>query len=212
MAPHLVWLVENDFLPFAYANARAAPVRGLLDHVGHPPVFAIGQAVFLMPALLIAPRWFGRGNVRRRSGTQPTADAFDQRIVALLAFGPAATTMAFSALSGRGTIAMWGYPLWLFLGLCIVLWANTALDPFAWLASWGHGPSCLRSSGSFSLPAIRFCRHSIIAIARFLSRRSAWRRACAPVPRGDRKAACLCHRRHVGRRQCRPLRQEHPVC
>ena len=23
MAPHLVWLVQNDFLPFAYADARA---------------------------------------------------------------------------------------------------------------------------------------------------------------------------------------------
>ena len=25
MAPHLLWLVHNDFLPFAYASARAAP-------------------------------------------------------------------------------------------------------------------------------------------------------------------------------------------
>ena len=30
MAPHLVWLVRNDFLPFAYASARAAPARGLV--------------------------------------------------------------------------------------------------------------------------------------------------------------------------------------
>ena len=36
MAPHLLWLVRNDFLPFAYASARAAPSRGLLDHVVHP--------------------------------------------------------------------------------------------------------------------------------------------------------------------------------
>src|SRR5262249_57078102 len=57
------------------------------------------------------------------------ADAFDRRIVTLLAFGPAATTVAMSALSGRGAIAMWGYPLWLFLGLWIVLYARTALEP-----------------------------------------------------------------------------------
>src|SRR6476660_4040027 len=54
MAPHLVWLVRNDFLPFAYAEARAAPVRGLLDHVMHPTVFAVSQLVFMLPALLIA--------------------------------------------------------------------------------------------------------------------------------------------------------------
>jgi hypothetical protein len=38
MAPHLVWLVDNDFLPFAYADMRAAPARGLLDHVLRPLV------------------------------------------------------------------------------------------------------------------------------------------------------------------------------
>src|SRR5262250_2178104 len=54
MAPHLVWLVRNDFLPFAYASARSAPSRGLIDHVLHPLLFALGQLAFLLPALLIA--------------------------------------------------------------------------------------------------------------------------------------------------------------
>src|SRR5712692_5895452 len=137
MAPHLVWLVKNDFLPFAYASARAAPSRGVIDHVTHPAVFAISQAVFLIPALLIAATlvW-----PRPRAPVAGAADAFDRRIIALLAFGPAATTMALSAVSGRGTIAMWGYPLWLFLGLWIVLHASAALDPARLariMASWG---------------------------------------------------------------------------
>ena len=54
MAPHLVWLVRNDFLPFAYASARAAPSRGVLDHVLHPAVFLVSQLTFLLPALAIA--------------------------------------------------------------------------------------------------------------------------------------------------------------
>jgi hypothetical protein len=119
-APHLLWLVQNDFLPFAYANARAAPTRGVLDHVWHPLVFAIGQAVFLLPALLIALGVFWP-RPREIEDKARAPDAFDRRIVALLAFGPALTTFALSALTGRGVIAMWGYPLWLFLGLWIVL-------------------------------------------------------------------------------------------
>src|SRR5262249_11095649 len=39
MAPHLIWLVRDDFLPFAYASARATQSHGLLDHVVHPLVF-----------------------------------------------------------------------------------------------------------------------------------------------------------------------------
>jgi 4-amino-4-deoxy-L-arabinose transferase-like glycosyltransferase len=129
MAPHLLWLIRNDFLPFAYASARAAPSRGLFDHLLHPVVFAVSQLVFLIPALLIAAAlvW---PKARDEAPTTPsTADAFDRRIVTLLAFGPAATTVALSAISGRGTIAMWGYPLWLFLGLWMVLHAPRVVEP-----------------------------------------------------------------------------------
>jgi hypothetical protein len=126
MAPHLAWLVQNDFLPFAYAERRAAPSRGFLDHVVHPTVFAASQLFFLIPGLAIAAAYFWP---RPRTPLARTADDFDRRIIALLAFGPAATTIALSALTGRGAIAMWGYPLWLFLGLWIVMEAPRAIEP-----------------------------------------------------------------------------------
>jgi hypothetical protein len=69
---------------------------------------------------------------RRATGEQPVAslaDAFDLRIVTWLAFGPIVTVLAMSLVSGRGTVAMWGYPLWLFLGTWLVLVARRALDP-----------------------------------------------------------------------------------
>ena len=128
MAPHLVWLVHNDFLPFAYAEHRALPSRGLIDHVWHPLQFTLGQLFFLVPSLLIAAAAVLSAPGRERAADRIGADAFDRRIVALLAFGPMATVLALSALSGRGTVAMWGYPLWLFLGVWLVLTARRALD------------------------------------------------------------------------------------
>ena len=56
------------------------------------------------------------------------ADDFDRRIVTLIAFGPAAAMLALIAASGRGAVTMWGYPLWLFLGLWIVLFVPRTLD------------------------------------------------------------------------------------
>src|SRR5262245_21034745 len=130
MTPHLIWLVRNDFLPFAYASARSAPVRGVFDHVLHPLAFAVGQLAFMLPALIIAAAFlWPRPKSADAAATAVGADAFDRRIVTLLTFGPAVTTMVLSALSGRGTIAMWGYPLWLFLGVWIVLVARTAIEP-----------------------------------------------------------------------------------
>jgi 4-amino-4-deoxy-L-arabinose transferase-like glycosyltransferase len=126
MAPHIVWLVQNDFLPFAYADMRATPARGPLDHVLHPIVFAAGQLAFALPALLIAaPLVWPRP---KEPAPSAPAAAFDRRIVTLLAFGPAATVTALSFITGRGTVALWGYPLWLFLGLWIVLFSGVALD------------------------------------------------------------------------------------
>src|SRR5205085_7881773 len=41
---------------------------------------------------------------------------------------PAAALVIGSLVTGRGLIAMWGYPLWLFLGLWIVLRARVVAD------------------------------------------------------------------------------------
>jgi Dolichyl-phosphate-mannose-protein mannosyltransferase len=128
MAPHLIWLVRNDFLPFAYAEHRAVLSRGWYDHLWHPFQFGISQVFFLIPSFLIAAPLF---IPRRAAGEQPIAslaDPFDLRIVTWLAFGPIVTVLAMSFVSGRGTVAMWGYPLWLFLGTWLVLVARRALD------------------------------------------------------------------------------------
>jgi 4-amino-4-deoxy-L-arabinose transferase-like glycosyltransferase len=125
-APHLVWLVRNDFLPFAYASARAVPSRGALDHLAHPLVFAASQVAALLPALAIAgPLYWPRPAA---PASVAPGDDFDRRIVTVLAFGPAAIVIALSLVTGRGLVAMWGYPLWLFLGLWIVMTAGRVID------------------------------------------------------------------------------------
>jgi 4-amino-4-deoxy-L-arabinose transferase-like glycosyltransferase len=133
--PHMVWLVQSDFLPFRYADARAAPVRGILDHVVHPLVFVVGQIVWLLPSGLIALPLVHP----RREAQKSSIDALDRRIVTLLAFGPAALLIAGSVITGRGLIAMWGYPLWLFVGLWVVIatgpateWARARRAALAW--------------------------------------------------------------------------------
>ena len=129
MAPHLIWLVRNDFLPFAYAEHRAVLSRGWYDHLWHPFQFAVSQLFFLIPSLIIAAPLFVPKRKADEARVAPSADAFDRRIVAWLAFGPIVTVLVMSLVSGRGTVAMWGYPLWLFLGLWLVMTAERALTP-----------------------------------------------------------------------------------
>jgi hypothetical protein len=117
--------VQNDFLPFAYAEGRSPPSRGWLDHLFNPAEYVGAQLFFLIPSLIIAAPLFWPSG---KSPPRGEADAFDRRIVTLLVFGPALTLLALSLVSGRGTQAMWGFPLWLFLGLWLVLFARPALD------------------------------------------------------------------------------------
>jgi hypothetical protein len=129
MAPHLIWLVQTDFLPFAYASHRAAPVRGWYDHILHPAIFTGSQVFFLLPSLFIAAALlWPRPKASPPVSPAHAADAFDRRIVTLLAFGPGAAMILLTGVSGRGTFAMWGYPLWLFIGLWIAMVVRSALD------------------------------------------------------------------------------------
>ena len=124
MGPHLVWLWQHDWLPLAYVEARAKVSGGLAGHLTHPLVFALAQLLWLVPALLIAlPLLF-----RPFDSYATRADDFDRRILAVLAFGPAITLLTASALTGRSLVAMWGYPLWLFLGPFIVVWVSARID------------------------------------------------------------------------------------
>jgi 4-amino-4-deoxy-L-arabinose transferase-like glycosyltransferase len=124
-APHLIWLIRNDFVPFAYAESRARHFRGALDYVAKPFDFLLSQLNFLWPSLLIVSP-FLRRDMPRPDEAAPgefarSADAFDRRIVTLLAFGPTLTLVLLSVVTGRSMVAIWGYPLWLFLGLWIMM-------------------------------------------------------------------------------------------
>ncbi|HUC51163.1 MAG TPA: glycosyltransferase family 39 protein [Xanthobacteraceae bacterium] len=132
-SPHVVWLFQTDFLPFAYASHRATAVRGWFDHFLHPAIFATGQIFFLLPSLFIAGALFWPKPKRPPAGVQfgakpDVVDPFDRRIVTLLAFGPGLAMIALTAITGRGTVAMWGYPLWLFVGVWIVMVSRTSFD------------------------------------------------------------------------------------
>jgi hypothetical protein len=128
-APHLVWLARNDFLPFAYADARALPSRGVLDHVWHPFLFLVSQVGAIAPAIFIASPLFRTDAGKFWTGKLRLDFSDDTfRIVTLLAWGPTIFLVALSALTGRGLLAMWGFPLAIFIGLWLVMLAKAEID------------------------------------------------------------------------------------
>jgi 4-amino-4-deoxy-L-arabinose transferase-like glycosyltransferase len=119
-SPHLVWLVQNHFPTFGYAEARAGHSAGVLHRIFAPFHFLLAQLATLLPALMIAA---AIGLLRRVP--LPPRDDENLRFLVFLGLGPALITAGLALLSGFGIRDMWGTPMWNLTGLLIV----TAMKP-----------------------------------------------------------------------------------
>ena len=168
MAPHLVWLVQNDFLPFAYAEHRAVPSRGLIDHVWHPLQFARRPVV--LPDPVAADRAAAVLSAPSASETPVAlaADAFDRRIVTLARLradgdGAGAVRRSAAAAPWRCGAIRSGCSS----GVWIVLIARRALDAMRLGRVVAHLGDRVRRSGARLHRQLRACcRTTITATAR----------------------------------------------
>lgn len=123
--PHLLWLVEYDFLPFSYAAARSEAAAATESRWLGPLKFLLVQLVDHLPLLillLLAGFW------RRRCWQAPLASSAFLFWIGLM---PALLTALGALLTGAGTRDMWGAPMWNLSGLMLA-----ALMPAAVLAQY----------------------------------------------------------------------------
>src|SRR5439155_5812 len=121
IAPNAWWLVNNDFMPFHYVDERAREAAHWSMVLVYPLQWTASQALVLLPALALLALLFRRGEVRAAIPADEIA-AFNRGYVTVLALGPFLVTTVVAALLGRLAIAMWGYPLWSFAPLALLLW------------------------------------------------------------------------------------------
>ena len=106
MLPHLVWLVRNDFLPFAYASARAAPTRGLIDHVIHPVIFAGSQVLSPGSATIVnalANALTGSTNFAAAGGLNATTGTFANYAAAIVSNVANKASQASAVFTAKAT-------------------------------------------------------------------------------------------------------------
>jgi 4-amino-4-deoxy-L-arabinose transferase-like glycosyltransferase len=73
----------------------------------------------------------------REQAVPACTTAFDRRYVTALALGPFAITTIIFAVLGRLPVAMWGYPLWSFVPLALLMWLPPSREPrrLRWFAA-----------------------------------------------------------------------------
>jgi hypothetical protein len=123
IAPQLWWLVGHEFLPLHHAVIRAEAAASWYDWVAFPLRWIASQLFFLLPtvgllALVLA------GARRDQPAPSQASSGFAQRYIAVLGFGPFVLVTLGATMLGRLAVAIWGYPLWTFMPLAVLMWFN----------------------------------------------------------------------------------------
>jgi len=124
LVPHVLWLLETDFLTLQYAASRSKPALSLFDHIFNPLNFLGAQIGNHAGLVLVAlaglgfTGWKGlRG--RRTEAVHPLPPRQD-RFLLWFACVPLAVVLLASLLTGNEFEHMWGTPMFVLSGILAV--------------------------------------------------------------------------------------------
>ena len=133
IAPQAWWLVTTGFQPFEYVDHRAITATHWYHYIWFPlrwagsQVGSIALTLALLVILVVPPLL--------RTGF-PGDQGFARRYVTALALGPFILMTLFSLSAGRSLHSMWGYPLWGFAPLAILMWLVPHFEPTSRRLQW----------------------------------------------------------------------------
>jgi 4-amino-4-deoxy-L-arabinose transferase-like glycosyltransferase len=131
--PHLVWMVRHDFITITYGLDRSVSEKTWWTHLKNPLLFALSQAGRLLPVSLVLVPLTGWVWRKRRAGA---AGRFHRDYLLAVVLGPAAVLLLMSLTTGMQLREIWGYPLWTFAPLLLLVSLRLDDAPAAWRWSW----------------------------------------------------------------------------
>ena len=115
--PHLLWAANHNFITLTYGLNRAGGGHlPAVDHILLPLRFLAGQALILIPCLIML--WTlrsGEPGIER-----PVHDPVKGRFLLFLTLGPPGLMVLLSVIFGWKIRSMWGTPLFLFSGVALI--------------------------------------------------------------------------------------------
>lgn len=118
-APHVYWLVTNDFLPLQYAKALVVnPNPALSDHVIVIFKYLATQVpLLILPVLMLCMFYRKEHKSSRASDFTWTQD---MKWVAIIVLTPFIVTILQSVITGQKSIGRWSTPYYSFMGILMV--------------------------------------------------------------------------------------------
>jgi 4-amino-4-deoxy-L-arabinose transferase-like glycosyltransferase len=122
--PHLLWLMQNDYMPLQYAAGRMERSPTQYSTAITTTLMVLGQVIALLFALLLVVALYDR-----RGPSRKPAQSFDRIFLTFAAFGPFLSMFCMSLVFSYHIRDMWETPFWNFVGIWVVVFMRPALTP-----------------------------------------------------------------------------------
>ena len=114
LLPHLIWLIENNYITLTYGLQRSGGIGNLIDHIIFPLIFLSKQIVILIPFFLMILFLVKKFKVK--------INFKDKKLIFLVftTLVPIILIFITSLVMGAKIRTMWMTPFYLFLGVAFV--------------------------------------------------------------------------------------------
>ena len=122
LLPHIIWLIDNDFITITYGLHRTGEEASLLDHLIHPSIFLLKQlgilSLFFSLCFFLILKFKCKINIK------------DKKLFFLLFinFIPIFLIFLTSLIMGIKIRTMWMTPFYLFLGVLMVYYFKNNIN------------------------------------------------------------------------------------
>lgn len=127
--PHLMWMIDNDFVTIKYVFRRSdekAVDVSLMRHLIAPTKFVASQIGAFLPMMVLAWPMLSQRKIRtRESGSD---DQLFYHYVSIVTLGPILIYVLLSMISGASIRSMWGGPLFSYFGVWLFATFQLPLD------------------------------------------------------------------------------------
>ncbi len=115
LIPHLIWLINNDFITISYGLKRTGLVESeILDHLKYPIIFLFKQLGILIPFLFLI--WLLINKIKFKINNKDTKLIF----LIFINFLPIFLIFITSIVTGSKIRTMWMTPFYLFFGVFFI--------------------------------------------------------------------------------------------
>ncbi len=112
--PHIIWLIENNFITFTYGMQRASGIGKITDHIYLPLIFILKQLAILIPFFLMTFFLTKKINLKKIKINQKRIFLF------FTFFVPIIFIILTSIIMGVKIRTMWMTPFYLLAGITFI--------------------------------------------------------------------------------------------